>query len=86
MLRIAEEHVRPVSRFEIGGAIVGTIVVGVAGVWLTGDARAFGAVIALVGLVVGVALGREEWRASDVARGGDVGPHASGDTDMRRAA
>jgi len=78
--------VRAVSSFEIGGAIVATLGVGVVGVWLTGDARAFGAVIALVGLVVGVTLGREERRTSHATRGRDGGPHASGDADMQKAA
>ena len=75
-----------VSRFEIGGAIVATVGAGVFGVWLTGDARAFGAVIALVGLVAGVVLGREEWRTSQSPRDGDVAPHTSGDRDFRKAA
>ena len=75
-----------VSKFEIGGAIVATVGAGVFGVWLTGDARAFGAVIALVGLVVGVSLGREEWRTSQSPRSGDVGPHTSGDADIPKAA
>ena len=68
MPQIAEGHVRSVSSVEIGGGIVATVGAGIFGVWLTGDARAFGAVIALAGLVVGVALGREEWRASHSSR------------------
>ena len=42
--------------------------------------------VQLAGLVVGVALGREEWRTSQSPRNGDVAPHTSGDTDFRKAA
>jgi hypothetical protein len=74
------------SKFWIAGGIVGTLAAAIAAVWLTGDPRAFGAVIALVGFVAGVALAREEWRTSPPNQGTDAGHDASPGDNIGRAA
>ena len=75
-----------VSRFKTFGAIVATTATAIAAVWLTGDPRAFGVVIALAGLVVGVALGRVERRAFAAERAPAAGSQKSGNADISRAA
>jgi hypothetical protein len=73
------------STIETTGAIAATAAAGIAAVWLTGDPRAFGAVVALAGLAVGVAIGFQEWRASRPASGAGAS-HESGHADITRAA
>ena len=83
--QIPEDIVTGTLRFETAGAIIATAIAGVAAVWLTGDPRAFGVVIAAAGLVLGVAIGRQEWRTSRPHRT-ETGSRASAGTDSTRAA
>jgi hypothetical protein len=73
-------------KLGIVGGVVATMAAGIAAVWLTEDARAFGVVIALVGLVVGVALAWQEWRTSHAPHGTDAGHHASAGDRIGKAA
>lgn len=74
------------ARFETAAAVVGTVAAAIAAVWLTGDPRAFGVVIALAGLAVGIALGRLERGTAHPPRVSDAGRRASAGTDVTRAA
>jgi hypothetical protein len=82
-LQIAEDNVVGASRFETAAAIVATVAIGIVAVWLTEDLRAFGIVVALVGLVVGIVRGRQEWRTSCSRRSAATAPR---DADIRKAA
>jgi hypothetical protein len=58
-------------RFAVAASTLATMSVGIAAVWLTGDPRSFGVVVALVGLIAGIVVWRYEW----------VSPHSPRDTD-----
>lgn len=84
--RVWRNNVTVASKSETAGAIIGTMATGIAAVWLTGDPRAFGLIIAFVGFVVGVALGRQEWRTTYPHRGGDAGSAGAANNDASKAA
>lgn len=46
----------------IGVSVTATFVIGIASVWLTGDARAFGVVVTLAAVAAGVVLERQKVR------------------------
>ena len=73
------------TRIEIVGALVATTATAIAAVWLTSDPRAFGAVIAFAGLVVGIALGRQEWQTAHPRRNADA-RHTPDVADIGKAA
>jgi len=74
------------SKLETAGATLATVIAGVAAVGLTGDPRAFGVVVALVGVAAGAAIGWHEWRPSHSHRGANAGPRTSADTNVTRTA
>jgi hypothetical protein len=46
----------------IGATVAATFAIGVAAVWVTGDARAFGVIVTLAGVVAGVVPVRHQVR------------------------
>lgn len=74
------------ARFETAGAIVATTAAAIGAVWLTGDPRAFGVVIAAAGFAVALYLGRQEWGTPQPRRVDNGGRHETNGADFNKAA